>query len=65
MSIESQAVESLTDATTTKSKKTKKVAITSGLRLKDKLTQDTRRRIEILHEQRQLSKRFGMDIEIN
>ena len=65
MSIESQAVESPTDATTTKSKKAKKAAITSGLRLTDKLTQDTRRRIEILHEQRQLSNRFGVDIEID
>lgn len=69
MSIESQAIESPTDATATdlpmKSKKAKKAAITSGLRLKDKLTQDTRRRIEILHEQRQLSNRFGVDIEID
>ncbi|AUD58240.1 hypothetical protein AYJ58_01475 [Shewanella sp. Pdp11] len=68
MSIESQAVKSPTDATTTdlpiKSKKAKKATITSGLRLKDKLTQDIRRRIEILHEQRQLSNRFGVDIEI-
>lgn len=68
MSIESQATESPTDATTIdlpmKSKKVKKATI-SSLRLRDKLTQDTRRRIEILHEQRQLSNRFGVDIEID
>lgn len=68
MSIESHVIESPTGVTVTdlpmKSKKAKKVAIASGLRIKDKLTQDTRRRIEILHEQRQLSNRFGVDIEI-
>ncbi|GIU04465.1 hypothetical protein [Shewanella glacialipiscicola] len=69
MSVEFQTVESPTDATTIdlpiKSKKAKKTTAASGLRLKDKLAQDTRRRIEILHEQRQLSNRFGMEIEID
>ncbi|MCL1089883.1 hypothetical protein L2744_09720 [Shewanella profunda] len=65
MSIESQVIGSPALDLPTKRKKVKKAVITNGLRLKDKLTQETRRRIEILHEQRLLSNRFGVDIVID
>ena len=66
MSIESQTVESPTDATTTKEQESKKAAITSGLRLKDKLTKTLAAELKFCkNEQRQLSNRFGVDIEID
>lgn len=46
-------------------KKSKKATAAAGLRIKDKAAQDTRRRIDLLREQSELSALYGMDIELN
>lgn len=46
-------------------KQTKKATAAAGVRLKDKAVQDTRRRIDLLREQAELSEMYGMEIELN
>lgn len=46
-------------------RKAKKAKAANGIRVKDKLAQDTRRRIELLHEQRELSYLYGIEIDID